>query len=128
MLAALAVDQSLHPGVGRIGLAHRDARAQRGRTIEILRQAEIEGAADLLARRANAPIGKHGNAPHILFELRGFQIDPALAKNDRDLAFVIEAVAAFRVDEFAAGADEFALHLPEAPKAAVADYLARIAL
>ena len=49
MLAALAIDQGLHPGIGRIGLAHGDAGAERGRGVEILRLSKVERAARLLA-------------------------------------------------------------------------------
>src|ERR1700748_3648080 len=82
----------------------------------------------MLARSTDAPIGEHRHAPHIILELRRLQIDAALAEDDRDLALIVEAVAAIGIDELAVLADEFAIELPEAPKAALANFLRRIAL
>src|SRR6185312_406174 len=127
-LTAFAIHQGLEIGIGRIGLAHGDTGTHRGRAVEILGEGEVERAARDLARRADAPIGEDGHAPDMVLQLRRLQIDAALAQDDRDLALVIEPVAALGIDELALGPDDLAAQFPESPEAALADFLIGVAL
>src|SRR5207244_7985363 len=127
-LAAFAIHQRLQIYVSGVGLADRDARAQRARCVEILWDSEVEHPAGGFPRRADAPIAQHRDAPDVIGELRGLQIDAALAEHDRDLALVVQAIAAFGIDQFAVGADDLAPELPETPEPGFADFLVGIAL
>jgi len=81
-----------------------------------------------LARRADAPIGEYRDAPHIVHELRGFQVGPALAEHNRNLPLVIQTVASVGVAQLAVGTDDLTTELPEAPEPGLADFLVGIAL
>src|SRR5215510_2718390 len=89
-LTALAIDQRFDVDIGWVGLADNNAGTQRARRIEILREGEIERPARKPARRSDAPIAEHRDAPHILLELRGLQVNATLAEHDRDLALVVQ--------------------------------------
>src|SRR5271163_1578705 len=127
-LAALAIDQCLDIYIGRVGLPHNNARALRARRIEILWEGEIERTTRKPPWRTDAPIGEYRDAPHVICQLRGRQVDAALAEHDRNLALVVQTVAPLGVDELAIGTADLARELPEAPEAGSADFLVSIAL
>src|SRR3984893_3207855 len=91
-------------------------------------KSEIEGAAGQPARPADAPIAEHRDAPNLIGQLRRLQVDAALAEHDRDLALVVQAIAALGIDELAVGADNLARQLPETPEPGFADFLIGLAL
>ncbi len=103
------------------------AGPERRRAVEILRDREIERAAARLVPAANAPVGEHGHAPDVIFDLALFEVDALFAEHDRDLGFIVETIAAVGIGQFAIGSVELALQLPETPDAGLADGLGGIA-
>src|SRR5262249_52372048 len=127
-LTAFAIDQRFQVNIGRVGLVYGDARAQRAGSVEILWEAEMERPARCLARGPGDPIGEHRDAPDVILQLGRLQIDAALAENDRNLALVIEAVAALGINQLTLGPDNLARQFPEAPETGFADFLVGVAL
>src|SRR6266481_2453313 len=127
-LTALAVDQRFHVDIGWVEFADNNAVTQRARRIEILREGKIERPSGKPARGADAPVAEHRDAPNVIGQLRRLQVDAALAEHDRDLALVVQAIAALGIDELAIGADDLTRQLPETPEPGFADFLIGIAL
>src|SRR6267378_1922473 len=97
-LTAFAIDQGFHIDIGRVDFADNNAGTERARRIEVLREGKIEGAAGKPTRGTDAPIAEHRDE---IRQLRGLQVDAALAEHDRDLALVVRAIAALGIDELA---------------------------
>jgi hypothetical protein len=109
---------SISTVVGSI-LADRDARPHRARCIEIFREIKIEGSARRLPRRSDAPIREHRDPPNVILQLGGLQIHPSLAKDDCNLALVVQPIAPFGIDELAIGTNNLASELPKSPNPAL---------